>query len=248
MRPWNCLQAAEEDEDESSEVCNIHFILSFNHTQCAQLCTIQGVTISLRNFIFKPWDNMYIKILMNKSFYASRASKVCKTNPLRPLKLPFIRWYLIMGPTFVQEESDEEEEEAPKPAAKKAKTEEAAEAADDGTVSIFIKNLPWKVDEDGVANFFADCGGITAVRLGEHTAYHLPLLFWLPVSWMWWIQPFLRALCRGLAGRRDPMWKALWVIRCQLPRAEMPFWLTYAHRLQEWTVSLSREVYCTAVK
>lgn len=67
---------------------------------------------------------------------------------------------------LLQGESDEEEE-APKPAAKKAKTEEAAAAADDGNVSIFIKNLPWKVDEDGVANFFADCGEITAVRLGK---------------------------------------------------------------------------------
>lgn len=43
----------------------------------------------------------------------------------------------------------------------------AAAAEDDGNVSIFIKNLPWKVTEDDVAEFFADCGEVSAVRLGE---------------------------------------------------------------------------------
>lgn len=75
-----------------------------------------------------------------------------------------------------QEESDDEEEEAPKPAAKKAKTQATPAAApaapaeeeeDDGNVGIFIKNLPWKVTEDDVAEFFADAGEVVNVRLGE---------------------------------------------------------------------------------
>ena len=67
-----------------------------------------------------------------------------------------------------EEEDEEEEKAAPAPAAKKQKTETLA-VADDGNVSIFIKNLPWKVTEDDVAEFFADCGEVAAVRLGEPT-------------------------------------------------------------------------------
>lgn len=60
---------------------------------------------------------------------------------------------------------------------KKVKTETAAvpvkaqgekkDAAQDEGVSIFMKNLPWKASEDDIAEFFADCGEVTAVRLGE---------------------------------------------------------------------------------
>lgn len=73
----------------------------------------------------------------------------------------------------MQEESDDEEEEEAKPVAKKAKTAAtpaaapAAEEEDDGNVGIFIKNLPWKVTEDDVAEFFADAGEVVNVRLGE---------------------------------------------------------------------------------
>ena len=34
-------------------------------------------------------------------------------------------------------------------------------------MGIFIKNLPWKVTEDDVAEFFADAGEVVNVRLGE---------------------------------------------------------------------------------
>lgn len=56
-----------------------------------------------------------------------------------------------------------------KPVAKKPKKEAAAvpQEEDDGNVGIFIKNLPWKVTEDDVAEFFADCGEVSAVRLGK---------------------------------------------------------------------------------
>lgn len=77
---------------------------------------------------------------------------------------------LILFQESSDEEEDEEEEEeekpAPTPAAKKQKTE-VPNVEDDGNVSIFIKNLPWKVTEDDVAEFFADCGEVSAVRLGE---------------------------------------------------------------------------------
>ena len=48
-------------------------------------------------------------------------------------------------------------QEAPTPAAEE----------DDGNVGIFIKNLPWKVTEDDVAEFFADAGEVVNVRLGQ---------------------------------------------------------------------------------
>lgn len=61
--------------------------------------------------------------------------------------------------------------------AKKSKTEATPAAApvaeeedeeeDDGNVGIFIKNLPWKVTEDDVAEFFADAGEVVTVRLGD---------------------------------------------------------------------------------
>ena len=68
-----------------------------------------------------------------------------------------------------QESEEEEEEEEPAPAPKKAKTaakSDAGAAEEGGSVSIFLKNLPWKASEDDIADFFKDCGEVVDVRLG----------------------------------------------------------------------------------
>ena len=79
-------------------------------------------------------------------------------------------WGLGSSVGAEQESEEEEEEEEPAPAPKKAKTaakSDAASAEDEGSsVSIFLKNLPWKASEDDIADFFKDCGEVTDVRLG----------------------------------------------------------------------------------
>ena len=70
---------------------------------------------------------------------------------------------------LLQEESEDEQP------VKKLKTETTAvpvkaqksEGAEEGGVCIFMKNLPWKASEDDIAEWFGDCGEVTAVRLGQ---------------------------------------------------------------------------------
>ena len=66
-----------------------------------------------------------------------------------------------------QESEEEESEEEAAPAPKKAKTAAKSDAQEEGgSVSIFLKNLPWKASEDDIADFFKDCGEVVDVRLG----------------------------------------------------------------------------------
>ena len=41
-------------------------------------------------------------------------------------------------------------------------------SAANGSSTVFVKNLPWSADEDTIAEFFADCGTVANVRIGEH--------------------------------------------------------------------------------
>ena len=40
-------------------------------------------------------------------------------------------------------------------------------SAANGSSTVFVKNLPWSADEDTIAEFFADCGTVANVRIGE---------------------------------------------------------------------------------
>ena len=42
-------------------------------------------------------------------------------------------------------------------------------SAANGSSTVFVKNLPWSADEDTIAEFFADCGTVANVRIGERT-------------------------------------------------------------------------------
>ena len=65
---------------------------------------------------------------------------------------------------------------------KKAKQADGSAAnvdasAAQGSRTIFCKNLPWSATEDDLAGFFADCGTVVDVRLGEHFSSRHHMLF-----------------------------------------------------------------------
>lgn len=53
------------------------------------------------------------------------------------------------------------------PAANK-KAKGGDDSAAQGSTTVFIKNLPWSATDEELANFFADCGEVTEVRIGAH--------------------------------------------------------------------------------
>jgi hypothetical protein len=60
--------------------------------------------------------------------------------------------------------------QTPAPAKKKQRVEVnggATPAAEGGSTTIFVGNLPWSATEDDIAGLFADCGEVTGVRIGE---------------------------------------------------------------------------------
>lgn len=78
---------------------------------------------------------------------------------------------------------------------KKAKQADGSAAnvdasAAQGSRTIFCKNLPWSATEDDLAGFFADCGTVVEVRLGECLSLRDPMLCkylpWQTINWLCW--------------------------------------------------------------
>jgi nucleolin len=53
------------------------------------------------------------------------------------------------------------------PAAKKQRVEVNGGAAGGESSTVFVGNLPWSATEESLREYFAECGEMGAVRLGE---------------------------------------------------------------------------------
>ena len=85
-------------------------------------------------------------------------------------------------------------------------------SAAQGSRTIFCKNLPWSATEDDLAGFFADCGTVVDVRLGERLSSRQHMLSeslpWQTMSCLWWrrgyalvsIHPACHPTCEACEG------------------------------------------------